>query len=148
MKLNFKKSLLIPLTLIITILLSIFTYTSYKSYSYSKLPICTENSSSNDSKIAIDFGACTPCKGSEGFNLGSFHYRIEGKSENICKFRFGTEVENPNWNGRLNNYCEVPISTGLSIFEENKSETSKTGLIISLEIGYNMEKISQYCQRN
>lgn len=146
MKLNFKKTLLISLTLVIIISLSIFTYSSYKSYS--KLPLCIENNSSSDSKITVDFGTCTPCKGSEGFNLGSFHYRIEGKSENVCKFRYAMEVENPNWNGRLNNYCEVPISMGLSTFKENKSETSKSGLIVSLGIGYNMEKISQYCQRH
>lgn len=131
---------------IVAIFLFIYSYASREIPSHSELPSCVENSSSGDSQIVIDFETCMPCKSVEYFELGSLHYRIEGKSENVCKLRYGMEVENPNWNGQLDNYCEVPISTGLSMFEENESELSETGSVISTGIGYNFEKIKEYCE--
>jgi hypothetical protein len=65
------------------------------------------------------------------FGFGHTVFAIEGKSDNQCIFWYGTEIENPNWDGKLQTKCIVPtnVVTRLSL--------TNTGIDFST--------IEQYC---
>jgi hypothetical protein len=63
-------------------------------------------------EIEIDFGACTPRRRSVAFPLGSTTIEVAGKAGGRCVMRYGTEIENPMWDGFLDQTCRVPLRAG------------------------------------
>lgn len=56
----------------------------------------------------IDAENCSPGIDKVYFAYGHTVFAIEGKKENMCEFWYGTEVENPLWDGLLDTHCMVP----------------------------------------
>ena len=63
-------------------------------------------------EIEIDFGACAPERRVVGFAYGSTTIEVAGKAEGRCVLRYGTEIENPMWDGFLDKTCRVPLQAG------------------------------------
>jgi hypothetical protein len=62
--------------------------------------------------IEIDFGACTPERRLVFFAFGSTTIEVAGKAGGRCVMRYGTEIENPIWDGFLDKTCRVPLQAG------------------------------------
>ena len=82
--------------------------------------------------ISIDFGVCQPKNERVFITYGSFAYEITGGQGDVCNFRYGGEVENPNWGEDLTTKCQVPKSVGTRRFEVK-------------DLGVNFSPISAYC---
>ena len=80
----------------------------------------------------MDFSKCS--KGSDAvyFGFGSTHFAFEGIKSNECVFYYGTEIENPMWDGALPFKCAVPTSLGQKNF------------IVS-NYGIQMEELKDFC---
>jgi hypothetical protein len=88
----------------------------------------------NGESIMINFSLCKPEEKRFDVAFGSTTIQIVGKSDNLCVFKYGGEVENPKWDGKLDTTCEVPLNQGTATFN-----TTNTGIDFS--------SIKQYCSR-
>lgn len=77
---------------------------------------------------SVDYATCSPGSHSVSLPLGSNSYVFIGKQKDKCILYMGGEIENPRWDGRLYERCEIPTSLG----------TTTNGL----------GDISQYCVDN
>lgn len=66
--------------------------------------------------VIIDFGACARERRVVGFAFGSTIFEVEGKVGDRCVIKYGTEIENPRWDGSLDNVCRVPLHLGRRAF--------------------------------
>lgn len=62
--------------------------------------------------LTVDFSVCQVGRKSVDVAFGSTTYEIIGKKSNTCEINYGGEVENPNWDGKLNTNCLVPTTLG------------------------------------
>ncbi|MDO8507225.1 MAG: hypothetical protein Q7S53_01505 [bacterium] len=86
------------------------------------------------SSIVINFANCSKGKDVVYFGFGSTHFSFEGINNDKCVFYYGTEIENPNWDGSLTEKCEVPVSL-------------KEGKYLVNNYGIKMEGLSEYCSK-
>ncbi len=70
--------------------------------------------------FTIDFSACPNGRKSVTVAFGSTTYEVTGKKLSACEINYGGEVENPNWDGKLDTNCLVPISLGKIEFKTNQ----------------------------
>jgi len=84
---------------------------------------CTEKSGietfcakPNQSHVILDFGRCVPERKTISFALGSTTYELKKEHKKTCRLRYGTEIENPRWDGTLDNSCTVPRRIGKQKF--------------------------------
>jgi hypothetical protein len=66
----------------------------------------------NQNQVILDFGRCLPESKSVAFALGSTTYELKKEQRKTCRLRYGTEIENPLWDGSLNTSCIVPRRLG------------------------------------
>lgn len=85
-----------------------------------------------NTKILINFDICSPTIRRVSVAFGSTTIEIQGKEGDFCKLNYGGEVENPNWDGKLLNKCEVPTSLKLITFTKSN-------------YGVDLSQIQQYC---
>jgi hypothetical protein len=76
----------------------------------------------------LDVARCKAGRDSIYFGFGSSHFRIKGIVYNKCVFVYGTEIENPRWDGELNTYCEVPINSKITYNENIRGIIKFNGL--------------------
>lgn len=69
-----------------------------------------------DNLIVIDFALCKPDRKRFSVSFGSTTIQIIGVKEGFCELKYGGEVENPKWDGKLPNFCRVPVSLGIVEF--------------------------------
>lgn len=86
----------------------------------------------NNGKVAIDFTKCTTDRRRFDASFGSTTIEVQGKNKNNCVLAYGGEVENPNWDGRLDTTCKVPINLGQKVFTKGQN-------------GVDLSSIQQYC---
>ncbi len=86
----------------------------------------------NGNAIVINFSRCNAEKKRFDVAFGSTTIQIVGKSDNLCVFKYGGEVENPNWDGKLDTTCEVPLSQGEATFKTTNE-------------GIDFSSIKRYC---
>lgn len=86
----------------------------------------------NATLVIFDFANCS--KGSDivSFGMGSTSFAFEGNKQNMCVFYYGTEIENPNWDGTLPFKCTVPVDLG--------KKTYSVG-----NFGISMNELDAYC---
>ncbi len=82
--------------------------------------------------LELDFQKCTPSKKGIFFDFGSARFQIIGSSLHGCVMLYGKEIENPRWDGFLNNTCIVSQKLGKMKFKIN-------------HYGPNLNKIKPYC---
>ena len=87
----------------------------------------------NGESVMFNFSLCKPEKKRFDVAFGSTTIQIVGKSDNLCVFKYGGEVENPNWDGKLDTACEVPLNQETATFN-----TTNTGIDFS--------SIKRYCK--
>jgi len=83
------------------------------------------------SPLVLNVSTCEKGRDSAYYGLGHAEFLSEGKTKDACVFKYGSEVENPNWDGKLRTSCSVP-----------------TGQDIKLAIadgGIDFTPIKQYC---
>jgi hypothetical protein len=66
----------------------------------------------NQSHVILDFGRCVPERKTISFALGSTTYELKKEQKKTCRLRYGTEIENPLWDGTLDTSCTVPRRIG------------------------------------
>ena len=86
-----------------------------------------------DHFVYIDFSRCEKDNDRFFVAFGSTVISIEGLERNSCVLRYGGEVENPNWDGKLATLCRVPLTEGLGSFTET-------------DYGVDMSSIDKYCE--
>ena len=82
--------------------------------------------------IIMNFTNCSKGSDTVYFGMGSTHFVFEGIKQNNCVFYYGTEIENPSWDGTLPFKCTVPI--GLD------KKTYSVG-----NFGISMKELDAYC---
>lgn len=87
----------------------------------------------NGESVMFNFSLCKPEEKRFDVAFGSTTIQIVGKSDNLCVFKYGGEVENPKWDGKLDTTCEVPLNQGIATFN-----TTNTGIDFS--------SIKRYCK--
>ncbi|QQS19874.1 prepilin-type N-terminal cleavage/methylation domain-containing protein [Candidatus Saccharibacteria bacterium] len=87
-----------------------------------------------DSKdqVTIDFAKCTADINRFNVAFGSTTIEIKGKDADVCLLNYGGETENPNWDGKLDTSCRVPVSEGKKQFSKNN-------------YGVSLGSIDQFC---
>lgn len=66
---------------------------------------------------SLDFEECKPKTERLSGGLGSTTVQMVGESRHGCVMLYGTEIENPFWDGFLDSICVVPRELGLVKFE-------------------------------
>ena len=66
--------------------------------------------------FVVDFTACEPTTGSVFFDFGHLVYTITGIDAEHCLMEYGSEVENPRWDGALDTHCRIPVVLGVQVF--------------------------------
>ena len=66
----------------------------------------------NQSHVILDFGRCVPERKTISFAFGSTTYELKKEHKKTCRLRYGTEIENPLWDGTLDRSCTVPRRIG------------------------------------
>lgn len=84
--------------------------------------------------ISINFSLCLPNKLRIDTAFGSSSYQITGKQNNNCLINYGSEIENPNSKGELQNHCKIPTSLGIKKFPVG-------------ETGVDFSSIQQFCNK-
>ena len=92
------------------------------------------NSTKTEDSLAVDFANCSACSETVYVGFGSTAYEVLGKKDSYCAIRYGGEVENPNWNGKLDTTCKVPTGFGTGVFKVTN-------------YGVDFSAISDYCQK-
>jgi hypothetical protein len=80
----------------------------------------------------VDFSVCKVGRESVYFGLGHTVFNFSGISNRNCNFEFGSEIEDPRWNGAMTNRCSIPASFG-----ERKYE--------AMDFVGNAEELQEYC---
>lgn len=83
-------------------------------------------------EVVIDFATCVPGKSRVDVAFGSTTIQITSKEKDACMIMYGGEVENPNWDGKLDTTCRVPVSLGRATFAKGST-------------GVDLSAIGQYC---
>lgn len=65
-----------------------------------------------ENHVILDFGRCVPERKTIAFALGSTTYELKKEHKKACRLRYGTEIENPRWDGSLDTSCIVPRRVG------------------------------------
>lgn len=81
--------------------------------------------------VKLNVSTCLEGRDAVYFGLGHTEFLVEGLKDSMCVFKYGTEIENPNWDGELGTTCRVPVLT-----------------VVSLTVGddgINFSPITQYC---
>ncbi|KKR91679.1 MAG: hypothetical protein A2071_09040 [Bacteroidetes bacterium GWC1_47_7] len=82
--------------------------------------------------VSVNFSQCTSDVRRIDVAFGSTTIEIQGKEGVNCKLNYGGEVENPNWDGKLQNKCRIPANLGTLTF-------AKSGY------GVDLSAIQRYC---
>jgi hypothetical protein len=72
--------------------------------------ISPDEKGAGSGSVTINFSLCSVGQDEFGFGSGSTSFYFEGIKDNKCHFYMGTEVENPRWDGHLDEECFVPIN--------------------------------------
>jgi hypothetical protein len=70
----------------------------------------TYGTSGGYTPLILDVSTCQKGRDSASFAMGHTEFLVEGTKNGTCVFRYGTEIENPDWNGELTTKCAVPIT--------------------------------------
>jgi len=84
--------------------------------------------------LTLDFAACAPKREVVYGAMGSTTYEIVGPQGAQCVMNYGTEIENPNWNGVLDTHCAVPRSLNAQTFALTNG-------------GADFAALAQYCKK-
>ena len=71
----------------------------------------------NGNTIIINFAKCNPEKKTFAFGFGSSTVQIVGIADDVCQIKYGGEIEDPKWDGKLNTACDVPVNKGSLYFQ-------------------------------
>ncbi|OJI07106.1 MAG: hypothetical protein COX02_00615 [Candidatus Vogelbacteria bacterium CG22_combo_CG10-13_8_21_14_all_37_9] len=85
-------------------------------------------------QIKIDYSVCKAETESVSFGLGHTVFKFSGIANGKCNFQYGTEIENPMWNGAMSDSCSVPISIGAKTYEVGN-------------MGVAMNDLQSYCSK-
>jgi len=65
--------------------------------------------------LVLDFRSCVPERNAISFSHGSTIYELK-KERRKCRLKYGTEIEDPLWDGFLNTTCLIPKRMGRQKF--------------------------------
>lgn len=82
--------------------------------------------------VAVDFRQCTGETMRVSVTFGSTTLKVVGRDGDVCLLDYGGEVENPNWDGKLDHRCRIPTQLGLVRFGKK-------------ELGIDLTAIQRYC---
>jgi len=85
--------------------------------------------------VILDFGSCVPERKGVSFAFGSTTYELKRAQRKTCRLRYGTEIENPLWDGTLDTTCIVPRRLG------------KQKFVITSE-GVDFSSLARYCVKS
>jgi len=66
--------------------------------------------------VVLDFGRCVSERRTITFALGSTVYELKKENRKNCRLQYGTEIENPLWDGSLTTRCILPRRVGKQKF--------------------------------
>jgi len=102
--------------------------------SLKSVPVLPNGDNSVKGTFSINFSKCESFRDTVSFGFGSTTYEItKSQVNNLCVMRYGTEIENPNWDGSLNITCNIPTNTGTKTFNITDQ-------------GIDFSSISSYCR--
>ena len=87
----------------------------------------------NAETVTINFDVCSPQTHRIDAGFGSTTIEVIGKDGQMCSINYGGEVENPNWDGKLTNKCQVPTSLQTMTFDISN-------------FGVDLSAIYKYCE--
>ena len=87
----------------------------------------------NGEVVMINFSLCKPERKSFAVAFGSTTIQTLGIEDDVCQLKYGGEIENPKWDGKLDTTCDVPTNQGIVSF----STTNE---------GINFASIEKYCR--
>lgn len=83
--------------------------------------------------LSLDLANCPFGQDSVGYGFGHTVFAVDGIKDTNCVFRYGSEIENPRWDGKLTSECEVPVTLLLDLSVDN--------------YGIDLSPIEEYCSR-
>jgi len=92
-----------------------------------------KSTQNHDKYAKLDVYNCPIGEDALYFNFGHTEFRILGKQADKCVFDYGTEVENPRWDGKLATECSVVTS-----FSQD--------LRVSKDNGIDFSPINSFCK--
>ena len=87
----------------------------------------------NPDHVILDFGRCVPARKTVSFAFGSTTYELRKEQGKKCRLRYGTEIENPLWDGSLDTSCIVPRRVGKRKF-------------VITRAGVDFSPLARYCE--
>jgi len=66
--------------------------------------------------VVLDFGRCVSERRTISFSHGSTVYELKKENRKNCRLQYGTEVEDPLWDGSLTTRCILPRRVGKQKF--------------------------------
>jgi hypothetical protein len=88
-------------------------------------------SSGGYTPLLLNVSSCEKGKDSAYFGSGHTEFLVKGKNDGRCTFEYGTQIENPSWDGKLDTECSVPIDQVISLTVGDQ--------------GIDFTQIKQYC---
>jgi len=85
-------------------------------------------------QIAIDYSVCSAGTESVSFGLGHTLFKFGGIKNGTCTFQYGTEIEDPRWDGSMSHACVVPVSLEAKTYEVDN-------------MGVAMDSLKTYCSK-
>ncbi|MFA6520627.1 MAG: hypothetical protein WCT44_03415 [Candidatus Paceibacterota bacterium] len=79
-------------------------------------------------QIKIDFSTCKAGRETVYFGFGSTVFIFTGITNGKCNFQYGTEIEDPRWDGSMSHTCAVPATFGEKTYEVQTNGIVMNGL--------------------
>ncbi len=89
---------------------------------------------SANAQIKINYSKCNIGTEYVPFAFGQTVFNFKGISNAKCNFQYGSEVENPMWDGAMSHSCSIPTSLGEKSYQV-------------LDAGINMSELDSYCSK-
>lgn len=133
MKTIIRRIIIASILLLLTIVVGWFVWVHERAMDDEDAPLEASSSlESQDDAVLIDFASCAPGMRRFDVAFGSTTIQIKGKEKDACVILYGGEVENPNWDGKLDTTCKVPVSLGQATFAKGSA-------------GIDLSVIDEYC---
>ncbi len=134
------KKIIIAASIVILIMLTVLIAVLLADEEEDNITILNSNSGQivsyleTEDEIIINFEACDPMLKRVGVAFGSTTFEIKEKKGDFCVMSYGSEIENPDWDGVLDTRCEIPVSLGEQRFSKN-------------DLGIDFGALGNYCAK-
>lgn len=103
----------------------------YANRSQSEFALGGTLSGQSYTPLDLDVASCPFGQDSVGYGFGHTVFAIDGLQGTECVFRYGSEIENPMWDGKLVMKCKVPSDIDIIVPVNN--------------YGIDLSSIKQHC---